>query len=172
MSDIDMICVTCENGDVAERGDVEKSMATLTNREYFIEELRKRREEYRRKLIALAEQMSRLAEETEATDELLHHVESLLRAEVPEEFSHPQEQSLDQPFIDTDYADLSVKDAVEKLLVEVGKPMHAKQVMEALQARGMHLSQKDPLATIVTVLVRGVKAGKFKRTGPNTFRRV
>ena len=143
-----------------------------TSREYFIEELRKRRTEYRNQLAHNAREQERLLEEAAQLDELLHHVESLLRVEAPDEFPHPQEQSLDQRFIDADYADLSVKDAVEKLLTEVGRSMHAKQVMEALQARGMHLSQKDPLATIVTVLVRGVSAGKYKRTGPNTFRRV
>lgn len=64
----------------------------------------------------------------------------------------------------------TIAEAVTSVLLEHGGPLHADEIMEQLQSRGIEMSDKDPKATVVTALVRGTKKGLFVRTGPNTFR--
>ncbi len=141
-------------------------MATTTSREYFIEELRRRRAEYQTTVRDFTDEQARIASELQHATELLDHIEALLRDEQPDEFAEKASQRL---IGGGEFADLSVNDALQKVMREVGRPLHADDLLEALQERGMALSQKDPKATVVTALVRGTQKGTYVRTGPNIY---
>lgn len=66
----------------------------------------------------------------------------------------------------------TVAGAITALLVERSRAMHANEIVEELQKRGMRLSPKDPKASVVTALVRGARKGIFERVGPNRYRDV
>ncbi len=135
----------------------------------FVEELRRRYTETKRAVTQLYAERQRLYEQIIAQENLLEHTEALLRAEGEGDLQGAQGPSL---FGENgiDWSTLSVPDAVGRLLSEKGRPMHADEIQQELETRGKKISRADPKATVVTALIRGVKRGKFERTGPNTYR--
>lgn len=141
-------------------------MATMTGHEFFLDELRRRRNEYAQAARQLAAEQQRVSDELRRVTELFTHVDALIKAEEPE----PKERA-SKPLLElADWAGLSINDALQRVLGESERPMHANELVEALRSHGVPLSQKDPLATVVTALVRGTQRGIYARTAPNTFR--
>ena len=62
-----------------------------------------------------------------------------------------------------------VRGAIEQVLKVADGPMHADQIMSAVAARGVQLSQKDPKATVVTALLRMRADGEVVLLGQNVF---
>ena len=63
-----------------------------------------------------------------------------------------------------------VKPAIIELLRDNGGVMHARDVVERLQSRGVQLSGRDPRATVVTALLRLAKEGNVEALGKNRYR--
>lgn len=139
----------------------------MTQNPQFIEDLLERREDYKKRLAVLRAEQNKLAGEVRLLLSRLTLVEDLLKLESPQHMPNGDSQT---ELTNQGYESLSVKDAVEKVLRERGTPMHAREVMETLQSHGVRLSQKDPLATVVTILLRGQRAGVYERTGRNEYR--
>lgn len=69
----------------------------------------------------------------------------------------------------------TVKARVERAVREArGRPIHANEILHALQAEGVRLSEKDPKATVVTALLRLSRAASaadegVQSLGENTY---
>src|SRR3954447_12856368 len=121
----------------------------MTSNEVFVEELRKRRGELQRSLRAIQSEQARLAAELSMTNDMLSHIEALLLAEKPDEFGPKASEAL----IQDDWAGLTINGAIQRVLRDAEKPMHADDILRILREHGMTLSHLDPKATVVTALV-------------------
>jgi len=63
----------------------------------------------------------------------------------------------------------SIKEQVAQLLRTSQEPMYAGDIVDALLAQGVQLSEKDPRGVVVTAARRLIKHGRAVQTGPNTF---
>lgn len=127
-------------------------------------ELASRAESLREQLKGDRAQLEQIRRKVQLEEKILQAVELLLQVErglPPDTGPATTTEPARRP---------TITEAVASVLVEHGHPMHADEVMEELQRRGMELSEKDPKATVVTALVRGTRRGVFVRTAPNTFR--
>ncbi len=61
---------------------------------------------------------------------------------------------------------LSLGDAVMRVLERVGRPLHVKEILRELASENYHMGSKNMIATIVTTLSR---RKQFRRIAPNTF---
>ncbi|MBE9566091.1 MAG: winged helix-turn-helix domain-containing protein [Proteobacteria bacterium] len=61
---------------------------------------------------------------------------------------------------------LSLGDAVMRVLERTGEPMHVKDILRELASENYHMGSKNMIATIVTTLTR---RKQFRRVAPNTF---
>ncbi|MCH8066007.1 MAG: hypothetical protein IIC90_09320 [Chloroflexi bacterium] len=134
----------------------------------LVKSLKQREKEYQTQLDGLYKQNVRVRKEIGELEELLQHVDALLRAELGT--AYQEKQLVVVP--SAEWAQLSVPKAVQRLLGEAERPMHADEIQKTLESRGMKFSRKDPKANIVTALVRGRDKGVFARTAPNTYRLV
>ena len=66
----------------------------------------------------------------------------------------------------TKYVGMSVPDAVNQILQEVNKPLHAKDLYQQLLEGGMRIRGKTPVTSVATSLKRDPR---FRKVGPNTF---
>jgi hypothetical protein len=64
------------------------------------------------------------------------------------------------------YVGMSVSDAAYKILREVKKPMHAKNLCQLLIDGGIQIRGKTPVTSVATSLKRDPR---FKKVAPNTF---
>ncbi|MCH8010077.1 MAG: hypothetical protein IIC91_14580 [Chloroflexi bacterium] len=129
--------------------------------------LKQRQKEYRTQLDGLDMEFVAVKKQINHVQDLLEHVDALLRNELGTTYlANELEMVVPSP----EWAQLSVPKAVQRLLREAERPMHADDIKDALESRGMKFSRKDPKANIVTALVRGMRRGIFARTAPNTYR--
>ena len=64
----------------------------------------------------------------------------------------------------------TVKEAVANVVRTSPRPIHANDIVLALQAQGIELSPKDPKGTVVTALIRLRNARQVEAMGRNTYR--
>jgi len=64
------------------------------------------------------------------------------------------------------YVGMSVSDAAYKILREAKRPMHAKELYQALLDGGMQIRGKTPVTSVSTSLKRDPR---FRKVAPNTF---
>lgn len=64
------------------------------------------------------------------------------------------------------YVGMSVSDASYKILREVKRPMHAKELFQLLIDGGIQIRGKTPVTSVATSLKRDPR---FRKVGPNTF---
>jgi hypothetical protein len=57
-----------------------------------------------------------------------------------------------------------------EVLIEADAPIHARDVVQRLQARGARLSESAPIAQVVTRLLRLVRSGAAQAYGRNVYR--
>ena len=130
----------------------------------FAAELERRLGRCSDEITVLRERIRALEQELEKKVDVYTHLRALLaeEGESPEEVGGPNRtpQAL---------AGLTIPEAVHRVLTDEGRPMHASEIRAALEGRGVQLSAKDPLASVVTALVRGKKRGRLTRVAPNTY---
>ena len=135
----------------------------------LVKSLKQREKEYQTQLDGLDVEFASVKKEIEHVQNLLEHVDALLRNELGTTYLANE---LEMVVPSAEWAELSVPKAVQRLLGEAERPMHADEIQKTLESRGMKFSRKDPKANIVTALVRGRDKGVFARTAPNTYRLV
>jgi hypothetical protein len=64
------------------------------------------------------------------------------------------------------YTGLSWAEAIAHVLTEAGEPLHVKDIWEKLRDGGFRTSSRDPLRSVVSILVRG---SDFMKVGPNRY---
>jgi HB1, ASXL, restriction endonuclease HTH domain len=136
----------------------------------FVELLRRKETEYRNAVTHLQQEQAKIANQLAEASGMLEHIRALLQAELGESYENAAGQLGQRlPLGQQDLAGMTVNEAIRRVLVEAGHPMHADAILESAQRRGLKVSARDPKATIVTALVRGMQRGRYVRTGPNTF---
>lgn len=141
---------------------------------------------YETKLKDLQKQRELLGEEIATVEKYLELAKTLYRVEadkaklaslsneiIPDEEGHLSSAGADATSKSREillgrskYVGMSVPDAVYMVLQEVGRPLHAKELYQRLQAGGMPIRGKTPVTSVATSLKRDPR---FRKVGPNTF---
>ena len=141
---------------------------------------------YETKLKDLQKQRESLGEEIATVEKYLELAKTLYRVEADKaklaslsnEIAQDEEGHLSSTGVDatsksreillgrSKYVGMSVPDAVYMVLQEVGRPLHAKELYQRLQAGGMPIRGKTPVTSVATSLKRDPR---FRKVGPNTF---
>jgi hypothetical protein len=132
----------------------------------FTGELKRRHELLLQELRDLYAQLADVERRIDERQHLLGSLEAVLAAASGTAVQGGELRLVQEP----NWRRLTVQEAIRKLLAEEGRPMHADEIRRELEQRGKRFSPKDPKATVVTALIRGVRRGDYIKTGPNTFR--
>jgi hypothetical protein len=62
---------------------------------------------------------------------------------------------------------LSWAEAITRVLVEAGEPLHVKEIWRQLQEGGFRTDSRDPVRSLVAIAVRNPKT--FTKAAPNTY---
>jgi DNA-directed RNA polymerase delta subunit len=92
-------------------------------------------------------------------EEMLNHIQAILKMETK---SNETQHITDVNSND----DISITDSAFNLLQESHKPMHYKDIANALNSRGLHISGVNPAATLLSRISRD---GRFKRVKRGTY---
>ena len=132
----------------------------------FEEALRRRIENYRSAETKVNTRIRQLEAERQALAERRETAEHLYNAEYGRGPASTATESRAEPARRGPLTGRPWEVAVAEVLGEANAPLHVRDIWAALQAGGFRTDARDPLRSIVAVVLR---SGRFVRAGPNTY---
>lgn len=119
---------------------------------------------YEQKISKLQAQKDAITVVIDRTRTLLNSAKALLRDEL---LLAGKEGSLE--IIETPLSLMTLTDAISKIVNSVDGAIHADLVLKKLLDAGKAPTGKRPKNSVASILNRGVKAGQYRKVGPNLF---
>jgi len=127
-----------------------------------METYRSQRERIRKKLVELNRDLNDLERRLEAAQELYRREFGL----TPPGYEPARETRRRTPKDRAGDGQPSWRDAIVTVLGDSGRPLHIKEIWQALVDSGFETNSRDPLRSVVAIAVRD---DRIVRSGPNTY---
>lgn len=123
--------------------------------------LKEKTRTYEQRLNEIKAQVSTLETEANYLQGLIKSANALIRAEMSGGSPHDA--------MSEKLSVLSLSEAIDAIVNSSKGPIHADEVLRKLREAGKALVAKNPKNSIVTLLHRGVKSGRYTKVGPNLY---